>query len=116
MDIIIMEKDTAMPHYRTPMAIKADFLQEKGFTEEFQISPDGLKALSSGKIYQPQNLKILEHFRFEGITNPDDEAVMYVVETKDGLKGTIVDAFGIYANTELSDFMKEVEDLTVKNM
>jgi hypothetical protein len=61
-------------------------------------------------------LKILEHFRYEGITNPDDEAVMYVVETNDGLKGIIVDAFGIYANSELADFMKKVEDLTVKNI
>ncbi|HXA03023.1 MAG TPA: hypothetical protein VNW99_13595 [Cytophagaceae bacterium] len=112
----MVDKDKTMPHYRTPMAVRTELLQEEGFTEEFQISDKGLKALNSGKIYQPQDLKIREHFRYEGITNPDDEAVMYVVETKDGLKGIIVNAFGIYANTELSDFMKEVEDLTVKNM
>lgn len=111
-----MEKDKAMPHYRTPMAIRTEVLQEKGFTEEFQITAQGLKALNTGKIYQPQDLKILEHFRFEGITDPDDEAVLYVIETKDGLKGTIVDAYGIYANPELAEFMKKVEDLTVKNM
>jgi hypothetical protein len=111
-----MEKEKEMPHYRTPMTINTEVLQEKGFNEEFQIAGEGLKALSSGKIYQPQDLKILEHFRYEGITNPDDEAVMYVVETNDGLKGIIVDAFGIYANSELADFMKKVEDLTVKNI
>jgi hypothetical protein len=112
----MIEKDKAMPHYRTPMAVKMEILQEKGFTEEFQITSKGLKALNSGNIYKPDDLKILEHYRFEGITNPDDEAVMYAVETKDGLKGIIVDAFGIYANIELSDFMKNVEDLTVKNI
>jgi hypothetical protein len=111
-----MEKDKAMPHYRTPLAVRTEALQEKGFTQEFQITDKGLKALNTGKIYQPDDLKIVEHFRYEGITDPDDEAVMYAVETKDGLKGTIVDAFGIYANPELANFMKGVEDFTVKNM
>jgi hypothetical protein len=108
--------DKGMPHARTPMAIKVEALREKGFTEEFQICREGLKALNSGKIYKPDNLKILEHFRFEGISDPDDMAVMYVVKTDDGLKGTIIDAFGLYANPELSDFMKEVEDFTVRNV
>jgi hypothetical protein len=108
--------DKGMPHYRTPMAVKTEALREKGFTEEFQICQEGLKALNSGKIYQPQDLKIQEHFRFEGISDPDDMAVMYVVKTNDGLKGTIIDAFGLYANPELSEFMKEVEDFTVRNV
>jgi hypothetical protein len=108
--------DKGMPHTRTPMAIKSEALQEKGFTEEFQVCEEGLKALNSGKIYRPHELKILEHFRFEGISDPDDMAVMYVVKTNDGLKGTIVDAFGVYANPELSEFMKEVEDFTVRNV
>jgi hypothetical protein len=108
--------DKGMPHHRTPMTVKTEFLQGKGFTEEFQICAEGLKALNTGKVYQPPELKILEHFRFEGISDPDDMAVMYVVETHDGLKGIIVDAFGLYANPELSEFMKEVEDLTVRNV
>ncbi|MFL5727892.1 MAG: hypothetical protein ACJ75J_00275 [Cytophagaceae bacterium] len=109
-------KDSGMPHYRTPMVIKTEDLQSKGFTEEFQITSEGLRALNSGKIYQPQDMKVLEHVRYEGITNPDDMAVLYVIETNDGLKGTVVDAFGIYANAELSEFMKYVEDFTVRNV
>jgi hypothetical protein len=41
---------------------------------------------------------------------------MYVVVTNDGLKGTIVDAFGLYANEDLLSFMNKVEDQTVKNL
>lgn len=111
-----MDKQTGMPHLRTPMISKIEVLQEKGFTEEFQITPEGLKALGNGKIYGPKDLCILEHFRFEGITNPDDMAILYVMETNDGVKGTIIDAYGLYSDNELEDFLKEVEDKNNDNI
>jgi hypothetical protein len=116
MEDVNMEKDKEMPHYRTPMSVKMDLLTKEGFDTEFQITSEGLKAIKWGKVYQPNELKIVEHFRFEGISDPDDMAVMYVVTTNDGLKGTVVDAFGLYANEELLSFMNKVEDQTVKNL
>jgi hypothetical protein len=116
MEEVNRDKDKEMPHYRTPMSVKMDILTKEGFDTEFQISEEGLKALKTGKIYLPDELKIVEHFRFEGISDSDDMAVMYVVVTNDGLKGTIVDAFGLYANEDLLSFMNKVEDQTVKNL
>jgi hypothetical protein len=110
------DKDKEMPHYRTPMSVKMDILTKEGFDTEFQITRQGLKALKTGKIYKPEELKIIEHFRFEGISDPDDMAVMYVVVANDGSKGTVVDAFGLYANEDLLSFMNKVEDQTVKNL
>ena len=103
------EKDTRMPHERTPMMEKTDDWREKGYAAEFQIAEEGLKCLTNQKIYQPQDINIIEFSRFEGITNPDDMAIMYVIETNDGQKGVIVDAFGLYSDDDLGAFMKEVE-------
>jgi hypothetical protein len=36
-------------------------------------------------------------------------SVLYAIETTDGVKGTLVDAYGLYADEETGEFMKEVE-------
>jgi hypothetical protein len=110
-----MEKDIQMPHYRTPMIEKTDELRNAGYDAEFQIAETGLKHLHGDKIYQPEDIHIVEFFRFEGITNPDDMAILYVIETNDGLKGTILDAFGLYSDDDLGAFMKQVEKKSVTN-
>lgn len=110
------KKDEKMPHSRTPLTYKIECLARAGYTNDFQMCEEGLKCLNTGDVFQPGDLHITEHQRFEGITNPEDMAILYVVETNSGLKGTIVDAFGIYADADLMGFMKQVEDRTVQNI
>ncbi len=49
-----------------------------------------------------------EYHRFEGISDPDDMAIIYGIETGTGLRGTLTDAFGFYADPRVGDFMKDV--------
>jgi hypothetical protein len=92
--------------------LKTDELTKQGYDTEFQIVEEGLKSFKNNKIYKPEELTIVNHHRFEGITNPDDMAILYVIETKDGQKGTIVDAYGLYSDDDLGAFMKQVTDLS----
>ena len=106
-----------MPHYRTPMTARLKCLCENGFDKEFQIvENEGLKCLQTGEIFTQDEIKILERQRYEGISDPDDMAILYVVETSNGLKGTVVNAFGLYADANLSEFMNGVEDQTIDNI
>jgi hypothetical protein len=109
-------KDVEMPHYRTPMADKMKCLNGQGYVEEFQMCDEGLKSLRTEKVFQPEDIIVVERQRFEGMSDPDDMAILYVIETKNGLKGTIVDAFGIYSNKELLEFMNKVKDQKVVNL
>ena len=36
-------------------------------------------------------------------------SILYAIETADGNKGTLVDAYGLYSDEETGAFMKEVE-------
>jgi hypothetical protein len=36
-------------------------------------------------------------------------SVIYAIEAKDGTRGTIVDAFGTYANPDVGAFLKNVK-------
>ncbi|NII29475.1 hypothetical protein HB364_30630 [Pseudoflavitalea sp. X16] len=60
---------------------------------EFRWTPEGFSA-GRGKTYQPEDLKIIKTFRFEGESNPDDSSVLYLIEAKDGLIGYTLDSYG----------------------
>lgn len=83
-------------------------LKRRGFTENFVLAADGLRALSSGRVYGPEALHIVEYHRFEGETDPDDMSVLYAIAAQDGTRGLIADAFGPYANPELGRILRRL--------
>ena len=85
-----------------------------GYTEDFKVIEEGLQGLNNQAVYQPNQLQVVNFFRFEGMSDPDDNAVLYVIETEDGTKGTLIDAFGTYHDPRISKFMKQVEELNKK--
>jgi hypothetical protein len=107
-------KDSEMHNWTTPLVKMTNELIKQGFTDQFVLSEKGLKD-SEGEVYQPNQIKILKHYRFEGSSDPADMSILYGVETEDGKKGTIVDAFGTYSDIDLGEFMKDVEELENQN-
>jgi hypothetical protein len=111
-----MLKDSEMPHTISPLVLKIKALKDIGYDHDFMICPDGLKDEDSGKIYKPEDIKIIDHFRFEGISDPDDMSILYTIISKEGVKGTVIDAFGTYSNRDLMGFMKQVKDENKSNL
>ena len=74
-------------------------LRLKKMDNEFRWTPEGFTA-NKGKAYQPEDLKIIKVFRFEGDSDPSDSSVLYIIEAKDGLIGYSLDAYGMYSNHE----------------
>jgi hypothetical protein len=79
-----------------------------GFKEDFKATSGGLRSLSTDKLYTPDQVRVINFFRFEGFSDPDDNAVLYLLETSDGLKGTLVDAYGTYADPLVFQFFTDV--------
>ncbi len=88
---------------------------ERGFTDTFTVSEKGLNSKNKDKFYLPEEVAILDFYRFEGQSDPSDSSIMYVVETNDHAKGVIIDAFGAYADAELTHFMSQVVTMDKKN-
>ncbi len=97
------------PTEMTDMEICLKRLEEKGYTDQFRVEKGRLVSLGDKKKYKPKDVMAANFFRFEGISNPDDMSVLYAIETCDGRKGTLVDAYGLYADEHTGEFMKEVE-------
>ena len=70
-----------------------------------------MKLENSDKVYQPSELTILKTYRFEGDSNPDDNAVLYVVKDDTGNKGMIIDSYGAdsnYPGQEFDEFLRKI--------
>lgn len=83
-------------------------LNARGYSKSFVMKHDGLYCIETNETFKPINISIIEFHRFEGATDYEDMAIIYVIETENGIKGTVTDAFGTYANTDLGDFLKQV--------
>ena len=83
----------------------------KGYTDNFRVEKDGLYAPETQIHYLPNEVKIDNFYRFEGASDPQDNAILYCIETHDGIKGTVVDSYGAAADELITNFIKEVEEI-----
>jgi hypothetical protein len=90
------------------VACAVDDLTRRGFTEDFRVVDGRLRAIRAGETVRPEDLVIREYHRFEGVSDPDDMAIVYGVEARNGLRGTVVDAFGVYSDPDLGALMAHV--------
>lgn len=94
--------------YKT-LAEAVEGLRRRGFTANFELLNKRFRAVDSGRTFTAAQLTIVEHHRFEGVSDPDDMAVLYAIEALDGTRGTIADAFGPQADPDLGAFLKNVK-------
>lgn len=86
------------PHdYKTMTEAIAE-LRTKGYEYDFNQHSDHLECKKLDKKFNPANFTITHVYRFEGMTNPSDNSVLYAVEADGGAKGIMVDAYGVYAD------------------
>jgi hypothetical protein len=85
-----------------------DELTRRGFSEDFRVVEGRLKAVATGERFRPEELTIREYHRFEGVSDPDDMAIVYGIETRSGVRGTMVDAFGVYSDPALGALLRDV--------
>ena len=90
------------------LASAVDGLARSGFREHFQMKAGKLLALDSGKTFNAPDLVIRAYHRFEGVSDPDDMAIVYAIESHSGVRGTLVDAFGVYADPAVGVFLEGV--------
>jgi hypothetical protein len=97
------------PPKERSMSRVMDGLDSEGYTEHFLVCDDRLVALDSGMQFAADEVVIRCVERFEGVSDPDDMSVVYAIETSDGIRGTLTDAFGVYSDPGVSEFIDKVE-------
>ncbi len=96
--------------YMTPELVCLEKINRKGFSFRFQMEGPSLLCIENKRAYQPEEISVINFYRFEGVSNPDDMSIIYAIETGDGTKGTLIDAYGMYADTNVGEFMNMVKN------
>ena len=95
--------------YMTDLQKLLNKLDKDGFTDQYKVENGKLLCLTNNQYYLPEDVHAVNFYRFEGPSDPDDMSICYVIETNDGRKGTLTDAYGVYADKETGEFMQSVE-------
>lgn len=104
-----MEKHniTQPPPLKTLAACLNNALQD-GFKENFKATATGIVSMETEKKYAPQDLHVVDFYRFEGASDPADSAILYVIEAPDGAKGTLVDSYGAYSDPDVAKMVTKI--------
>jgi len=102
----------------TPMStlsqVMAKLAKEKGIQREFRMDENGKMSLQdTDHTYQPKDLVVLKTYRFEGASDPDDNAILYVIQDQYQNKGIIIDAYGVDSNYSGDTFDTFIRDIPV---
>tara|TARA_R110002012_G_scaffold320819_6_gene546056 strand:- start:34378 stop:34701 length:324 start_codon:yes stop_codon:yes gene_type:complete len=88
-----------------------NILPERGYGNELNIKRAGASFDGSEKLFQPEQLKIIKVYRFEGESDPSDMAVIYLLHSDTDEKGFLLNAYGTYSdedNQYYDEFIKRV--------
>jgi hypothetical protein len=92
-------------HYDTvSKAIEA--LQEQGYTADFNIEDNSL-VCGEGK-FDADNFEVVDVYRYEGNTDPADEAAVYAIQSSNGLKGILVTGYGASADMASVEILEKL--------
>jgi Fe2+ or Zn2+ uptake regulation protein len=86
-----------------------EHLRARGYIDEFDFKDEYLFCNDKGIQFNPLELKITEVYRFEGESDPEDSSVVYAIESASGLRGVLIDAYGVYADEKKSAFINSLK-------
>jgi len=92
--------DRQMYHYAT-VSKALEELKEKGFTIDYNLEEERIK-----KDYN--DFEVVHIYRYEGETDPGDEATVYGIKNKDGQMGVFVAGYGAYSEDSAAKMLDEI--------
>jgi hypothetical protein len=85
-------------------------LSKRGYTDNLRMGNECLHCDEKGLQLNPKEFQIDEVYRFEGITDPADETIIYAISSNDdNVKGTLVNAYGAYADSASEDLVEKLK-------
>jgi quercetin dioxygenase-like cupin family protein len=78
-----------------------------GYTHDFNIQDECPVCHRSHIILSPSDFQIDEVYRFEGVSDPEYQSILYAISsTKFNIKGTLVNGYGIYSDEKTSKLVE----------
>lgn len=101
-----MKENTLKESYGT-LSQTINALAKSGYSHDFNLQEDCIICHAVQLTLSPDDFQIDKVYRFEGDADPEYQSILYAISSpKHGVKGTLVNGYGIYAD-EISSKMIE---------
>lgn len=94
-------------HY-TSLSEATNGLRARGYTHDLNLKPDCIECPALQLQINPERFVVDEFYRFEGMSSTDDNSIVFAISSDNGLKGVLVDAYGVYASNLNDDMIKRL--------
>ena len=85
-------------------------LERAGYADALRASADGFLEVRTGRIHPPETLIVDEIVRFEGESDPADEAVLFALRSRDQrMRATFVATYGPSADPISGPLIKRLD-------
>lgn len=82
---------------------------EEGYSQDFNLQDDHLALKAKDEKFTANDFTIDDVYRFEGFSNPADNAIIYAITTSSGEKGVLVDGYGAYSGQVSPELLKKLK-------
>lgn len=93
-------------HYSTVSEAITD-LRKKGFTRDFNLEENCI--VCHPDRFSHDEFEIVDVYHYEGNTDPADEATVYAVESKSGIKGILVTGQGMDTDNMTAQILEKLK-------
>jgi hypothetical protein len=93
-------------HYGTVSEALEKF-RNQGYTRDFNLEENCL--VCHGEKFNADDFEIEDVYRYEGNSDPADEASVYAIKSRTGVKGVLVTGYGPTADTMSSEILDKLK-------
>jgi hypothetical protein len=83
----------------TTLSDATNDLKRRGYSEDLNLKATCIECPTHNLQFHPEEFTIDEFYRFEGMSNPSDNSIVYAISSESGIKGVLVDAYGVYSES-----------------
>lgn len=95
----------------TTLSEITNLLKERGYTIDFNLKQNCLECGGNLLKIFPGEFIVDKHYRFEGPSDPGDEAIVYAISSsKYNLKGVLVNGYGISSDGITDEMIKALDE------
>ena len=92
-------------HYDT-VSKAIEELRNQGYTTDFNLENNSL-VCTQGK-FGAKDFEVDDVYRYEGNSDPGDEAAVYAITSSGGLKGILVTGYGVSSETSSNEILNKL--------
>lgn len=85
-------------------------LKEIGWDNEFSVTENNKIELNKF-YYDTNDIELIQTYRFEGDSDPSEQAIIYIIKTPDGRIGYSIDSYGLYSNHTNDNYSNFISNL-----